>query len=171
MYIYRIKILILLVILMFSGGCFTINYTFSGASIHPEAKTASVQYFENRASEIQPGLSQKITDALKEKIESQTNLTLINGIGDMHFEGEITKYFTKPKSITANDLAAENRFTIGIKVSFSNALETELDFEKSFDRYEDYESTKNLEDVREELTELIVEQLIDDIFNEAFANW
>lgn len=152
-------------------GCFTMKYSFSGASIHPDIKTVSVQYFENRALDVQPGLSQEFTDALRDKIESQTNLMLVNGIGDVNFEGEINKYTTRPKSITANEIAAENRFTIGVKVSFTNDVEPEFNFDRSFDRYEDYSSEQSLNSVRDELTELIIDQLVEDIFNQAFVNW
>ncbi len=69
------KITVLLFILGLSmvGGC-KVNYSFSGASISPLVKTISIQYFQNRASLVQPGLSQYITDALIDKCKAQTSL-------------------------------------------------------------------------------------------------
>jgi len=62
-----------------------VSYSFSGASISPDVKTISIQYFQNRASLVQPGLSQNLTDALIDKCKSQTNLGFVNGIGDVKF--------------------------------------------------------------------------------------
>jgi len=160
----------ILISMAVSQGC-KISYSFSGASISPAVKTVSIQYFQNRASLVQVGLSQYITDALIDKCKAQTNLGLINGIGDVNFEGEITDYNTRPLTVAADAQAATNRFTISVKVKFTNAVEPELSFEQTFSRYEDYPSDRDLADVEKELSEKIVELLVEDIFNKAFVNW
>jgi len=160
----------LLIWIAVACGC-KISYSFSGASISPAVKTVSIQYFQNRASLVQVGLSQYITDALIDKCKAQTNLGLVNGIGDVNFEGEITDYNTRPLTVAADAQAATNRFTISVKVKFTNAVEPELSFEQTFSRYEDYPSDRDLADVEKELSEKIVELLVEDIFNKAFVNW
>ena len=55
-----------------------VTYSFTGASISPEIKTISIQYFQNRANLVQPGLSQYITDELQDKCRAQTGLEFIN---------------------------------------------------------------------------------------------
>jgi len=151
-------------------GC-KVSYSFSGASISPDVKTVSIQYFQNRANLVQPGLSQYLTDALIDKCKAQTNLGLVNGLGDVNFEGEISDYNTKPLTVAADAQAATNRFTITVRVKFTNAIQPELSFEQSFTRYEDYDSNKNLSDVEKDLSDKIVELLVEDIFNKAFVNW
>ncbi len=153
-----------------AGGC-KISYSFTGASISPEVKTASIQYFQNRASLVQPGLSQYITDALIDKCKAQTNLSIVNGIGDVNFEGEITGYNTRPSTVAADSRAATNRFTIAVKVKFTNSVDPEYSYEQTFTRYSDYNSNLDLSAVEEELSAEIVEFLIEDIFNKAFVNW
>lgn len=148
-----------------------ITYSMSGASISPQVKTLSVQYFQNRASLVQPGLSQKLTDALIDKCKSQTNLSLTNQIGDVNFEGEITDYNTRPLTVGADAQAATNRFTITVKVKFTNAVQPENSYEQSFSRYEDYSSNLDLSQVENELSEKIMELIVEDIFNRAFVNW
>lgn len=165
----RIMLLGLLGLLL--GSCFTVKYSFSGASIHPELKTCSVQYFQNRASVVVPSLAQQITNDLKDKIQSQTNLTVVSTVGQADFEGTITGFSTKPMAITGNDVAAQNRFTITVKVKFTNEIEPDTKFDKSFSRYVDYPSTMSFEAAQSAHTEEILELLIEDIFNEAFANW
>ncbi len=148
-----------------------VSYSFSGASISPNVKTVSIQYFQNRASLVQPGLSQYITDELIDKCKAQTNLGLVNGIGDVNFEGEISDYNTRPLTVAADAQAAMNRFTITVKVKFTNAIDPDLSYEQSFSRYEDYDSNLDLSAVEKDLSEKIVELLIEDIFNKAFVNW
>lgn len=151
-------------------GC-KISYSFSGASISPEVKTASIQYFQNRANLVQPGLSQYITDALIDKCKAQTNLGIVNGLGDVNFEGEVTDYNTRPLTVAADAQAATNRFTITIRVKFTNAVDPELSYDQSFSRYEDYNSNLDLSQVEKELSDKIVSLLVEDIFNKAFVNW
>ena len=148
-----------------------ISYSFSGASISPDAETVSISYFQNRAPIVQPGLSQYVTDALIDKCKGQTRLDFVNGNGDVNFEGEITGYNTQPRAVAADARAASNRFTITVKVKFTNAIEPEYSFEQTFSGYEDYDSSLNLSDVENELSDTIIEKIIEDIFNAAFVNW
>jgi len=151
-------------------GC-KVSYSFSGASISPQVKTVSVQYFQNRASLVQPGLSQYLTDALMDKCKSQTSLKNVNGMGDVNFEGEITDYNTRPQTVAADAQAAMNRFTISVKVKFTNSVEPDLSFEQTFSRYQDYDSNIDLSQVEKGLTDKIVEMIVEDVFNQAFVNW
>ena len=148
-----------------------VSYSFTGASISPQVKTISIQYFQNRASLVQPGLSQNLTDALIDKCKAQTKLSFINGIGDVNFEGEITDYNTRPLTVAADQLAAMNRFTISIKVKFTNSIDPDLSYEKNFSRYEDYDSNLDLSQVEKTLVDKIIVLLVEDVFNEAFVNW
>jgi len=148
-----------------------IKYSFSGASIPAGVKTVSIQYFQNRANLVQPGLSQFLTDALIDKCKAQTNLGLVNGIGDVNFEGEITDYNTRPLTVAADAQAATNRFTISVKVKFTNAVNPDFSYEQNFSRYEDYDSNLELSQVEKDLSDKIVALLVEDIFNRAFVNW
>ena len=167
----RKRIHIALILLLTAGfyGCGV--YSFTGASIPPDAKTFSVDLFPNHAPLVQPILSQVFTDALKDKFSRQTNLRLINGMGDLHFEGSITGYNVQPQAIGADDRAAQNRLTITVRVKFINEFEPENDFEQSFSRFYDYDSRRSLAEVENEAIDAIVEALVEDIFNRAVVNW
>ena len=161
---------ILILVTLILNGC-KVTYSFSGVNISPEVQTYSVQYFPNRAPLVQAQLSQLFTDALMDKIQSNTSLDLSNQGGDVQFSGEITGYETRPMAITGQETAARNRLTITIRVKYTNDVEPDLDFDTSFSRYEEYDSSRNLTDVEDELIDLIVENLVDDIFNRAFVSW
>lgn len=163
------KIIALLSIVSMLHSCGI--YSFTGASIPAGATTFSVDYFPNFAPLVQPTLSQIFTDALKDKFSQQTSLRLNNGVGDLHFEGSITGYSVQPQSIGANDQAAQNRLTISVRVKFINEFEPDNDFEQTFSRFYDYDSQRSLSEVEAEAIEIIVEALVEDIFNKAVVNW
>jgi hypothetical protein len=169
----RVKTFIILgICCSLCNSCFKMSYSTTGASIPLEAKTVSVQYFENMARNVEAGLSQQVTDALKDYIQNNTSLILVTGNGDINFEGAITGYEPgKPVAITSGDEASKNRFTITLRVKVTCDVKPELDFESSFSRYEDYLSTRDFEDVKSVATESIMKLLIEDIFNRAFVNW
>lgn len=146
-------------------------YSFTGASIPAEAKTVSVQYFPNHAQLVNPLLSNDFTSALRDAMMNQTPLDMIEAGGDLAFEGEITDYRTSPVAITASQTAAMNRLTITVKVRFSNRFDETKDFEQSFSHYEDYPSDQDLNAVQDNLTPIIIEALVEDIFNKALVNW
>ena len=146
-------------------------YSFSGASIPPEAKTVSVQYFPNYAQLVNPLLSNNFTNALRDAMMNQTPLEMVDEGGDLSFEGEITDYKTSPVAITASQTAAMNRLTITVKVRYSNRFDETKDFEQSFSHYEDYPSDQDLNAVQESLTATIIEALVEDVFNKALVNW
>ncbi len=148
-----------------------ISYSFKGTNIDPRIKTFAVQNFNNRAPVVQARLSQNFTDALKDKIQNQTILKLVNGFADVEFSGDITDYDTRPTAITSQETAAMNRFTITLKVKYNNTVNPELSFESSFSRYKDYSSSKNLSSVEDELMKQIIDEVVEDIFNKAFINW
>ena len=146
-------------------------YSFTGASIPTEAKTISVDYFNNKAATIQPSLSQVFTERLKDMFLEQTNLSLSENEGDLSFSGYISKYQIKPMAIKANETAGQNRLTIAVKVTYNNSLDSENNFEQTFSRYRDYDSAQNISDIENTLIEEITNELAEDVFNKAFVNW
>lgn len=154
-------------------GC-TISYSFSGASIHPDAKTVSIAYFPNNAPMVAPLLSPTFTDALSDRFQRQTKLSEVRENGDLSFEGEIIGYTSTPSSIGTADGqegAVKNRLTITVRVRFANLLEPQWNFERNFSAFLDYDSSSLLSDVENTLIPEIVDMLIEDIFNAAVANW
>lgn len=148
-----------------------VRFTFSGASIPEGAKTFSVNYFVNNASLVNPSLSQLITDKLRDRIQSQTNLIMVNDNADLTFEGEIINYVVQPAALQANDVASLNQLTITINVKYSNKIDEKQSFSQQFSRYQQFSSTVSFSSVESSLTEQIVNDLVDDIFNRAFINW
>lgn len=151
-------------------GC-RIVVSLSGASIPPAAKTFSVAYFPNNATMVAPILSSTLTDALQEKFARQTSLDQVNEGGDLALEGEITNYVSAPTSISSDEYALMNRLTITVQVRFTNAIEPQWNFNRSFSNYADYDANNLLQSVEPQLIQEIVEKLSEDIFNACVSNW
>ncbi len=163
-------LLTLLCVLVCFTGC-RIVVSLSGASIPPEARTFSVAYFPNNATMVAPILSSTLTDALKEKFSRQTNLDQVREGGDLALEGEITNYVSAPTSISSDEYALMNRLTINVQVRFTNAIEPQWNFNKSFSGYAEYDANQLLQSVEPELIQEIVDKLAEDIFNACVSNW
>ena len=166
-----IKMVAILTCFLTAGFYSCVSYSFSGASIPSKAKTVSIKTFPNNASMVNPSLSSQLTEALKTKIQSQSNLILTGSGADLSFEGEITQYFTQPIAIQGDQTAALNRLTITITVRYANRFDEKQNFEQTFSRYLDYSSSKNLSEVESDLVTQISDLLVEDIFNKAFVNW
>jgi hypothetical protein len=154
------------------SGCFSMKYDFKGgATIDPKIQTLSVQFFNNRSSRINPTLSQSFTDALKAYMESNTSLRVVNTMGNVDFSGEISKYEIASTGVVAGDVAAKTRFTITIRVKFTNSVNTKNSYDTSFSAFRDIDSKTNFPSVEDELTKEISNEIIEQIFNKAFVNW
>lgn len=146
-------------------------YSFTGADTG-NAKTFQVNFFQNNADLIEPGLDIDFTNALQDLMQNQTNLTLVNTNGDLVFEGEITEYRIAPMTATAQNTAAQNRLTISVNVRYFNTLDEEKDFENRFSFFYDYPANAQLTgSTKDEAFEVIFERLTQDIFNASLANW
>lgn len=146
-------------------------YSFTGADAG-NAKTFQVNYFQNTAILVEPGLDRDFTLALQDIIINQTNLSLVNSNADLVYEGEITAYRISPTTATADNTAAQNRLTIQVNVRFYNKTKEEDDFEQSFSFYYDYPGSEQLVGSQKDTAFAeIFERLTQDIFNASLAKW
>ena len=159
----------LIIFLMNIQGCGI--YSFSGTSIPNEANTICVYYIDNKAPLVEPNLSNNLTEMLKTKCLNETNLILTDKNGDINFSGKIIDYKVEPVAIQNNETAAKNRLTITVEIIYDNKIDDSQNFNKIFSHYEDFDSNKNFYTEEALLNNIIIENLIDDIFNSALVNW
>ena len=148
-----------------------VNYSFSGTSIQPDVKSITINYFDYTALRVNPSLSNDLTEALKDKFRRMTRLEQVDLDGDLEIVGAVSGYDVKATAVTANEVAAQNRLTVTVKITYTNRKYPEDDFEKSFSAYGDYDSTQSLDAVEGTLCEEIIEKLCEDILNATVANW
>ncbi len=153
------------------GGCSIVKYSFTGTSIQADVKTVTINYFEYKALKVNPNLSNDLTEAMRDKFRKLTKLEQVEMDGDLELQGEITGYDVRAAAVTANEVAAQNRLTVTVKLKFTNRKYPEDDFDKSFSAYSDYDSTNSLDAVESTLCQEIIEKLVEDMFNASVAQW
>lgn len=147
-------------------------YSFTGTSIQPDVKTVTINYFEYKALKVNPTLSNSLTESLKDKFRKMTRLEQVDMDGDLEITGSVTGYDVRAMAVTANEVAAQNRLTVTVRIDFANRKYPEDDFQsKLFSAYADYDSTQSLDAVESTLCDEIIEKLCEDIFNATVANW
>ncbi len=146
-------------------------YKFNDTSIAPDVHTISVYNIENKAMKVNPTLSNTLTVALQDQYRKLTKLEMVEDGGDLEVSGFIASYDVSPTAVTSQEVAAQNRLTVTVKITFKNNKHPEEDFDKSFAAFQDFDSNLSLDAVEAQLVDEIVEILVDDIFNATVANW
>ena len=163
------KLAIILAAALCLGACGI--YSFSGTSIQPDVNSITINLFEYRAMRVNPSLSNDLTEAIRNQFRRMTRLEQVEMDGDMELSGEITGYDVTPAAVTADEVAARNKLTVTVKVSFTDKKHPEEDFDKSFSSYAEYDSSSTLDAVESSLCAEIIDKLVEDIFNAAVAQW
>jgi hypothetical protein len=165
----NVKYIVLIIVGFTFNSCSVYNFTGTGKI---DAKTFQVNYFQNTAELVEPGIDLLFTRELQDLIQNQTNLNLVNSNGDLVYEGEITGFNVAPMTATADQAAAQNRVTIRVNVRFSNKNKEEDNFEKQFSFFFDFDGSSQLVGPRlTEALDVIFERITQDIFNESLAKW
>ena len=157
----------LVIILGMLPGC----YTFRNASIPKDAKYFQIDIFRNTAPLAPATLAQNFTDALRNKIITESQLAFNTTSPDYRFSGLVSGYAVTPESPSADGSAFLNRLTITVEVEFTNVRDETQSWKKRFSQFSNFDANRNLLDVQDELIEEINRLLVDEIFNQAFANW
>lgn len=164
----QIKKFIFLFLSILVSSCGIYNFTGGNTG---NANSFQVNYFQNNAPIIEPGLDRDFTQFLQNLVVTQTNLDLTSADADLVYEGEIVEYRIIPNSATANQTAAQNRLTIAVNVRYTNNVEDEKDFERRFSFFFDYPAATPFESIKTEAHEAIFERIGQDIFNASLADW
>lgn len=165
----KIKLSLALLLILSLQSCK--YYSFTGADTG-NAETFQVNFFQNTAQLVEPGIDRDFTLALQDLIQNQTKLSLVNNNGDLVYEGEITRYYVAPMTATADSRAAENRLTIAVNVRYYNTLDPEKDFEQNFSFYFDFPGDGQLTGgQKDEAINEIFTRITQDVFNASLTNW
>ena len=166
-----LKYSLLIILLTIFQSCW--KYSFTSVSISENTKTFQVNYFQNNAPLIEPGLERDFKIALEEIILNQTKLDLVKSNGDLVYEGEIVEYRISPTTATANNTAAQNRLTIAVKVHFYDKNDPEAEFDQRFSFYFDYAGSAQLVGSQKDTAIAeIFERITQDVVNESLSsNW
>ena len=151
----------------------SISYSFVGGTMdYSKVQSISIKDFPNMATYVYPPLAQRFTEQLRERYIRQTKLQVLRENGTMDLEGEITGYESIPLAVREDMFASQTRLTVTVRVRFMNQVTPEDDFEQNFSAYQEFDnSSRTIDDVQDELCELILKEIIDQIYNATVAKW
>ena len=161
----------ILCLLLLLPSC-AISYKFNGANIdYSKTRTISIADFPNNAAMVNPSLSNDLSEGIRDLFQRQTRLQVLRRGGDLEIEGEIIGYDIASMAISADSYASETKLTIRIQVRFTNNVNPEESFEKTYSAYQTFDSSRLLSDVQDELCATMVTELSEDIYNDTVAKW
>lgn len=164
---YAKYLLVVLAIVSIQGTC---RYSLKDVSIPPEIKTVRVFFIENKARYINPQLSPKLSDKLRQKIINQTRLSQTNSDADYEISGYISDYSVNTSGISQQQVASNN-LNVTVHIIFRNRQDEKKNFEADITRNFPFSASKSLTQAEAELNEQMVNNLTDEIFNRIFSNW
>ena len=169
---YKNILLLKLGILLFSltaiqGTC---RYSLKDVSIPADIKTVRVFYIENKARYINPQLSPKLSDKLRQKIINQTRLSQTNNDADFEISGYVSDYSVSTSGISQKQVASNN-LNVTVHVIFKNKKDEKKNFEADITRNFPFSASKSLTQAETELNEQMITSLTDEICNRIFSNW
>lgn len=158
--------------MLVAASC-TVSYQFNGASInYDKVKTISIANFPIQSAYVYAPLGVRFNEKILDKYTQQTRLQSVDRGGDLQLEGEIVEYSVRNKAVQADGYSSMVTLTIRVNVRFTNNSNPAESFNnQSFSGSADYESTRQLTDVQDELIEEILDDIIDQIFNATVARW
>ena len=152
-------------------GC-SISYKFNGANINYQTThSVSIADFPNNAAMVNPNLSPKLSEGIRDLFQRQTRLQVLNKGGDLELEGEITGYEISQGAIGANSYATESKLTIRVTVHFTNNVYPEESFDKTYSASQTFDANVLLTDIQDELCDIIITEIAENIYNDTVAKW
>lgn len=148
----------------------TCRYSLKDVSIPADIKTVRVFYIENKARYINPQLSPKLSDKLRQKIINQTRLSQTNNDADFEISGYVSDYSVSTSGISQKQVASNN-LNVTVHIIFKNKKDEKKNFEADITRNFPFSASKNLTQAETELNEQMITGLTDEIFNRIFSNW
>lgn len=146
-------------------------YSLNGISIPVNVSTYYVNDFKLRSENAPPLIDQIFTQDLVNKINSQTKLVANNTNPDIEFTGEITNFRLQALAPTRDQESSLNRLSISVSVEYINNKDEEAGWKQTFSQNFDFGADQDLLSIQDQAIADIFEQIIEQLFNKAFANW
>lgn len=151
--------------------CLSSCYSFKGVSIPPNINTYYVEDFNLLSADAPVDLNQEMCEALRMKVREESRLVNDNINPDIIFKGTVTAYRITYVAPEEGNTTSLNRMDITLKIEFINNLDESENWTKSYSDFEDYDSSGDFQSLQDGLIETITEDIMERIFNDAFANW
>ena len=150
----------------------SISYKFNGANINYQTThSISIADFPNNAPMVNPTLSNNLSEGIRDIYQRQTRLQILRKGGDLELEGEIVGYDITQGAISTDSYASESKLTIRVTVRFTNNINPEESFDKTYTAYQTFDASRLLTDVQDELCAVMITEIAENIYNDTVARW
>ncbi len=168
------NLFLLIVCVGFLNSC----YSFTGSSLTDE-KTIQINEFPNNAALVNPTLAQQFSTNIQNRFLQRTTLKGTKKNPDILIEGAITDYTITPTTISstqqtvagATTQKSQNKLTITVNVHYENKLHPELSFDRTYTDEAVFNDTLSQNEVETSQTKIVIDRIINRIFNDIVANW
>ena len=152
-------------------GC--ISYSFTGTSIPSDVRTIHIPFFPDRSQSGLGDLSDRLNRALINRFVNQSRLSLSEQQdgSDAFVEGAIQSYTNRPFSIGGDQQANLNEIQITVQATFQYASDDEALWSKNFSGSATYDVLENPVDGEIEAAEAALQQISNNMFNDAVSSW
>lgn len=153
------------------SGC--LRYSFTGASIPEGVHTIFIPFFPDQSNSGLGDLSNRLNEALIDRFVNQSKLQLANSEdeADAVLDGVIASYGNRPFSISGNEQASQNEVAITVRATFQYATKEKPEWSKTFSGKFTYDPADNPIDGENEAANSALQQVANNMFNDAVSNW
>lgn len=147
-------------------------YTFRGTSIPSDVNTFYVDQAILRATNAPGDLPERLMEALRAKIRNQSSLQYSDQSPDIEFGMEISSFVQANEVESAeNNTAALLKLTISVRTEYISNRNEEDNWNQTFSHTVNYDPSVDFQTAQDGLIAEVFEQITEQIFNKAFANW
>ena len=170
----KYKFFYIILICLYFNRCALPQFSFKpggGNGEEIDAKTVQVDFFENNSAIGGAFLAASFTESLRDIMQAQTKLNLVDSKGDIQITGFIDNYLVSPINIQAqSESAAQNRLKMNISVSTYFKSNDSIGLNNSpFSAFVDYDASRDFTSIEEQLVEDLNFQLTQDIYDKIFG--
>ncbi|MAO63785.1 MAG: hypothetical protein CL666_02165 [Balneola sp.] len=153
------------------SGC--LRYSFTGASIPAGVETIYIPFFPDQSNSGLGDLSNRLNEVLINRFVNQSSLGLANNEADADavLDGVITAYSNRPFTISDDERATQNEVSITVRATYTYTDEEEAEWSKSFNGKFTYDPTQNPINGENQAANSALEQIANNMFNDAVSNW
>lgn len=167
----KLRCIVLILISFTFTGCIT--YSFTGASIPSGVNTIYIPFFPDQSNSGLGDLGDQLNQVLINRFVNQSRLQLANTQDDADavLDGVITSYSNRPFSISGDEQTGQNQVSITVRATFKYASNEEPEWNTSFNGRATYDPAQNPIDGERNAALEALEQVANNMFNDAVSNW
>lgn len=147
-------------------------YGFRGNNPTPGINSIAVPAFQDISGFSDPTLADRLTEQLKTTITSDNTFRIADrNIADGILRCTITQVKDEALVISAGENVSQRKISISLSVIFENLKKQKIIWEKNFENYGEYNSSRNEFSERSNGLEIAKERIIEDILIDLTSNW